>query len=327
MKKNYLITLLLFLCVPIIYAQDYNFEKQNETYASLVNATPVFTEPWNSIEDAPSIGLPFNFSLFGKPIDVVYFTGNGLATEFEFEGKFYSSVLFASPELIDLAALDPTADPQTTVTTKLEGVVGSRILKIQVSNAASYYEFAEFDSSTQIVDFQIWLHETTNVISYHYGPNNIVDLEDFAYDGIMGCGLVELSYEGIEDDNLINPIQKSFLLHGSSNAPILKINQNAFLLDYPNTGVIYRFTPKTLSVDHQEKAPTTITLFPNPTENLLRINGDFDVNVSYSIFDMSGKKLKQGKVTDQTIDVSLLSSGIYILKLDNQSQALKFIKK
>ncbi len=320
-------TLLLFFCVTAIYAQHYRFEKQNETYASLVNATPLITESWIELEEDPTIELPFNFSLFGQPIDMFYFTGSGLATQFEVEGKSYLHVLVATPELIDLAATNPTVNPQTIVSTKLEGEVGNRILKIQVSDAASYFEFSELQTSSMTVSYQIWIHETSNVVSYHYGPNNIANLEDFADDGIMGCGLLELSYEGIEEGNLINPIQKTVLLHGSSSAPLVKIDQNAFLLDYPNAGLVYRFTPETLSVEKPEKATTSITLFPNPTENLLHISGEIDANISYSIFDISGKKLKQGNLTNAAIDVSLLSSGIYILKLDNQSQALKFIKK
>ena len=60
-----------------------------------------------------------------------------------------------------------------------------------------------------------------------------------------------------------------------------------------------------------------ISIFPNPTENNVRIkieDGDLK-KMRYSVFDLKGKVLKQGKIRNdnQLLDLSPFGSGIYLL--------------
>lgn len=67
---------------------------------------------------------------------------------------------------------------------------------------------------------------------------------------------------------------------------------------------------------------TKVYIFPNPVKNLLLITG---VNESeeLTVYDITGLCLLQ--TTGNSLEVSLLSSGIYFLKVKNQ--ILKFVKK
>ncbi len=86
-----------------------------------------------------------------------------------------------------------------------------------------------------------------------------------------------------------------------------------------------------LSVDDQNFLNTT-TVYPNPVTNRLTIKTSLQnlENTKIQIYNVIGKKVFQkNSLTTKTIDVSALSSGIYILKIThgNQQKTIKLIKK
>lgn len=72
--------------------------------------------------------------------------------------------------------------------------------------------------------------------------------------------------------------------------------------------------------DYSVTNPTSV--FPNPAENQLYIDNIKHHN--YTIIDMTGKVLLQG-IYKESIDVSSLSKGLYLLKMGNET-AVKFLK-
>ncbi len=75
---------------------------------------------------------------------------------------------------------------------------------------------------------------------------------------------------------------------------------------------------------------SNLILYPNPTQNILNLGNLTDFkNPAFSIFDVQGKKVMDGKLSENTIDVSKLAIGNYILKIhDNKSiKTQRFIKK
>ncbi|WP_452232334.1 T9SS type A sorting domain-containing protein [Lacinutrix sp. MEBiC02595] len=70
----------------------------------------------------------------------------------------------------------------------------------------------------------------------------------------------------------------------------------------------------TLSVNQNEAA--TFSVFPNPVTNgtvNIKINNNEAVNVS--VFDVLGKQVLVKNVTNQTLNVSSLNAGVYILRI------------
>ncbi|RRA95732.1 M43 family zinc metalloprotease [Paenimyroides viscosum] len=92
--------------------------------------------------------------------------------------------------------------------------------------------------------------------------------------------------------------------------------------DIEDYGVIFATS---LSIDELEKQKYNI--YPNPVENTLNINSDNSDEKSITIYTTSGQLIKNLKTTDEnlSIDVSQLSSGTYILNINNVPY--KFIKK
>lgn len=75
-----------------------------------------------------------------------------------------------------------------------------------------------------------------------------------------------------------------------------------------------------------------LTVYPNPTSNYLKIHWNQNENIANSatIFDVSGKKIKEEKITNNTVSVQNLQKGPYILEIKNEKgkkYSCKFIKE
>lgn len=70
--------------------------------------------------------------------------------------------------------------------------------------------------------------------------------------------------------------------------------------------------------------------YPNPTSNYLTLNiGDFDsTNLSFQLFDITGKLIETNKITKsiETIRMENLSSGSYFLKVTRNNKEVKTFK-
>lgn len=72
-------------------------------------------------------------------------------------------------------------------------------------------------------------------------------------------------------------------------------------------------------------------IYPNPVTDVLYINSQYSATVSYSIYNSLGQIIKSGDISlnsNQGINTSSLSQGIYIIKINNEekSKSFKFIK-
>lgn len=74
--------------------------------------------------------------------------------------------------------------------------------------------------------------------------------------------------------------------------------------------------------DIEELGFTKVYVFPNPVVNTLNIQG-VDENTPLEVYNLTGKSLLKDKGTE--LDVTSLSQGTYILRINNQY--VKFIKK
>ena len=79
-----------------------------------------------------------------------------------------------------------------------------------------------------------------------------------------------------------------------------------------------------LSNESFDKA--TIQVFPNPVQEQMQVN--IKENTSYQLFTITGILVKQGNltVTDNSLNVSDLSSGCYVLKLQTENGRIESVK-
>ena len=76
-----------------------------------------------------------------------------------------------------------------------------------------------------------------------------------------------------------------------------------------------------------EYDPKQISVYPNPSANIIMIKGAIQYPMQYSLFGIDGKLIFEGQLNEinPQINLSGLSSNVYYLKLGNRS--LKVFKK
>lgn len=73
-----------------------------------------------------------------------------------------------------------------------------------------------------------------------------------------------------------------------------------------------------------------VNVYPNPFEDVIHISNNNDTDNTYAIFDVLGKQLMSGTLTEQESKINAvnLASGMYFLKIGNgQSNAIRIVKK
>jgi hypothetical protein len=76
----------------------------------------------------------------------------------------------------------------------------------------------------------------------------------------------------------------------------------------------------------EEQFGTTFQVFPNPTNDILKITSENDSQ--FTLYDLTGKALKTVDVIQSTeISMSDLNAGIYILRENGSGAQMKIVKE
>ena len=102
------------------------------------------------------------------------------------------------------------------------------------------------------------------------------------------------------------------------------------ILSSVSQGVQHPFEFQTLSNAALTTVNLTAVTYPNPTKDfiILKITDSALNNLRYTLFDVNGKAIASGSITESSTQIQLkhLSIGAYILKVSQQNQSLKTFK-
>jgi hypothetical protein len=73
-----------------------------------------------------------------------------------------------------------------------------------------------------------------------------------------------------------------------------------------------------------------LLVYPNPTTGILYFKGEEIENANVSIFNLAGTQVRSGVITGQSINVSDLPTGYYLIKMnrkDEKDKIIRFMKK
>jgi len=70
-----------------------------------------------------------------------------------------------------------------------------------------------------------------------------------------------------------------------------------------------------------------LSVYPNPVKDILHINAKDDKDYYYQIYNMSGQLVKEGKFDSKQTNVSSLTSGVYLIRINNSENIVKIIKQ
>ncbi len=85
----------------------------------------------------------------------------------------------------------------------------------------------------------------------------------------------------------------------------------------------------TITENNSNEILTTVSLYPNPTRDVLNIETNSTTKLSYSVINYLGQVVKSGSIENSSINVSNLNAGIYILEVNDGQKSVtkKFIKE
>ncbi|MGZ4055101.1 MAG: hypothetical protein ACXVPU_11640 [Bacteroidia bacterium] len=218
-----LITLNAFFILKM-HSQNfsYSLQKDSSVYSSLNEAT-IISSDQNFQSKSFGIRLPFQFNFCGSNTDSITIEGNGFIILNNAKGlSIVSFNNFTSQK-------DTNENYRSSIGYVVSGNAGNKIIKIEFKDLAQTKL-----SSSDNLDYQIWLYENGNKIEFHIGPNpNSVDNEIPV--------LVGLINRNMDTDN------KAYVISGNSSYPVGSLISGEASLEYiysiPNTNIIYTLTP------------------------------------------------------------------------------------
>lgn len=85
----------------------------------------------------------------------------------------------------------------------------------------------------------------------------------------------------------------------------------------------------TIADTNSNEILTTVSLYPNPTKDVLNIETNSATKLNYSVINYLGQVVKSGSIENSSINVSNLNAGIYILEVNDGQKSVtkKFIKE
>lgn len=128
--------------------------------------------------------------------------------------------------------------------------------------------------------------------------------------------------------NFNNPSPFSGIAVAAGGDPTFKIPAGNYIINFNRSTRAYSFTPTTLKTNDFNKQTTSV--YPNPTTNSWYFSTPNYLINNIRIFDILGKEIINinPKNNNANVDVSALSSGIYLAKIatDINSETVKLIK-
>jgi hypothetical protein len=312
MKK----TLLLFLLSALAAKSQtvYSLQKFSAIYVPIAGGTTVSgNSPWTPFQSF-TVPVGFAFNYFGSTYSVVGCEGSGFCN---FDPSYFFTLHPYTVEMEDAGTGTPNSKSPVSYT--VDGSAPNRVCKIQWKNCR-----LKNDTSSR-ANFQMWLYETLGIVEMRTGSCSINNSNNaFMNNGFPGplIGLYNTS----------GPTHFGYVVQGASpteslttlnSGTIANIFQNSMSAS-PPTGMVYRFSPGTLSLNKEERVNGP-AVFPNPATTFISL-ASFSENHKYSVFDLYGRIIITGTLSgDGKIDVRAITPGIYFLETENKRH--KFIKQ
>ncbi len=198
------------------------------------------------------------------------------------------------------------------------------------------YKLAILDTCgtlTNLGDFHKTIHLTIN-----QGIGGAWNLIWSHYEGIS-FGSYNI-YRGTSPNNmsLLTTIQSNLNSYTDLAAPAGSVYYQIEIINptncNPNKSVNYSSAKSNIVNNGQNSieglSNDNITIYPNPTSNFITVNvTEGLINQMYSIYDYSGRIIKQANIQKSTeqIDLSAFSTGIYYFKIENKNIQKMLVKQ
>ena len=256
----------------------------------------------------------YNFAF--DPQNNVYISGNILGGNFEnFLGM--SSPYGNNPPFV--MKLNPTADTVLWSTYPNEGgtQTGAIVLKgNEIGVATSGYG----NSYT-------WGSQTLNINSTNEGIEVLFARLNKDTGACLGLSRI-VGDNGYDDTGCSIAVDASgdYILGGGIGHQLTFTTNTIYNIGQQSDFFVAKYSTSVCSLSTKDFKEQGLELAPNPVESMVKI--ETQENLTYALYDINGKPIKQGKLTEQenTIDFAQLTTGTYILETTNCNGEVKQVK-
>lgn len=252
MKKIYLLFYAILISIASsAQVSSYTFTQSNGTYQELLTGTSLWTATSSTSFDTEQqdVTIPFNFNFNGTSYTTINVNSNGsLILPGTTTTSTTSSPISATTSYNGAIAgwgrdINGAYDAlfESSVSWEVLGTTPNRVLVVQYKNVRPTYS----SSSTNInlMNFQIRLEETTNVVRIIYGSHS-------TFSGTtVSSSTVQIGLRGASNSDFFNRTNTSTINFNSSISGTSNSNSQAFSTDpasvqgMPGNGLTYTFTP------------------------------------------------------------------------------------
>lgn len=310
-------------------AQGYTLSVSSENYTDLTGETSLtHGQIWDDPFD--TIPMGFDFDFFSRTLDTLYLSDYGLGgmlLDKNDDGlNSMGDVSLFLPYGVDIIDRgDFTGISESEISYKVEGSVGNRITKIQWKNVG--FISGPYSDYT---NFQLWLYEADGTFAIHFGPTSVSQPFD-SYEGETGPVIAFVPSIDFDSEVIT---ENGFYLSGDPASPTLEVlstgDEVESLNGTINNGTVYTFTKSDVSIEDLNKESIAFEVVPNPSQDVVRISMDENITTeSITLVDLQGKVVLSELPKNQTVDVSSLETGVYIVRIQTADgfSTQKFIKK
>lgn len=311
MKKTILSILALVFVITNSFSQSYSFSTYTGAYVNLTNSTSlnngaIWDDPWFTVP------IGFDFQLFDTTINELTFFADALGGELMVQRNIdtFDVITAVSADIIDRAGF--SGNSLSNISYTLTGTVGNQILKIEWNNAGFYDDIDINGTSTDYINFQLWLYEGSNTIEVRYGPNSV---QPSSMNGNTGFSVGLYNKYNWQDGSTVESIE----LSGNASTPVANFTQNyqsTILSTVPTNARIYQFSYLVADLDNLDN--NFVTIYPNPAEDHIEITSSSAIT-SIKIYSSTGTLVDVIASPTEKISIDDLDSGIYFLEVTTES--------
>ncbi len=301
----------VMFCAGILKAQSFDFDLDQETYASLSGAIELTFEA-NKDPDPVVLdrGIAFNGDVF-EYFQVV-------------EGR----LILLDPQTFVNLKLYPSDDflqsvpGETKIRYRLDGDYPNRVLSVECEKMFFKEEFKETGSYTSYVTFTMTVSEGQGGIRYHYGPHSIANF-DLCFRPNNGMLVGWWDNKDVIRELNGTPDQPQPVVLTNMESPHPRLNA------YPQSGRVYSWGDDRTGIRYQ--VFSDLKVFPTATKSWVTIQDKRikDLSTRVKLFDSNGRLVKVLKMNEQQqVDLSSFAAGYYqlILQSGNKQYVAKVIK-
>lgn len=218
------------------------------------------------------------------------------------------------------------------------------------NNMVNYFQNIVLDKNTHqpYVSFARYLGGNTYLDAYKYSGSSWVSIGSDITNGqvdevsmtINDAGVLMLAFVDYNNSSSVSAMSYSNGIwsyigpSGFSNGLCSKISiasyQNIPYVLYQDEAASNKATVRYYNfqtgIDEDINIHNTLNIYPNPASTIIYLKEDHFNAMNFNIYDITGRQVLSGKISDNNIDIRDINKGIYFLKIKGNNTSIRLIK-